>query len=80
MNTEVTNVAVDSSTPEMKESARRLRRTVTIGVVSGVIAGLLTAVWIGGSHWTGTRVATTLAVIIASAAIGGLMGSNFAPE
>jgi len=80
MDTEVTNVAVDSSTAEMKDTTRQLARVVSIGILSGLIAGFLTALWIAGSDWAGTMVATTLAVMIASAAIGGLMGANFASE
>ena len=80
MQTKVSNRGVDSATPEMKEKSRHLARTLTIGVVSGLVTGLLIAVWIAGSDWTGTMIATALAVMGASATIGGLMAANFAPE
>ena len=80
MQTKVTNRSVDSSTPEMKEKSRHLARTVTIGAVGGMVTGLLIAFWIAGSDWTGTMIATALAVMGAAATIGGLVAANFAPE
>lgn len=80
MEANVRNEGIDSTTPEMKEKSRRLTRSLTIGVIVGLIVGLLTAVWIAGSDWMGTMVATSLCVMGASATIGGLMGANFAPE
>lgn len=80
MEGKVTNVAVDSATPEMKEKSRGLTRKLTIGVVAGTVSGLLIAVWIAGSDWTGTMIATALCVMGAAATIGGLLAANFAPE
>lgn len=80
MQTKVINRGIDSSTAEMKEKSRHLARTVTIGVVAGLVSGLLIAFWIAGSDWTGTMIATALSVMGAAATIGGLMAANFAPE
>jgi len=80
MDQDVTNVGVDSSTPDMRDKSRGLARNVRNGVVIGLIAGFLIAIWIAGSDWLGTMVATSLSVMGASATIGGLMGANFAPE
>jgi Mg/Co/Ni transporter MgtE len=80
METQVTNKGVDSATAEMKEKASHLARSLTIGVVTGLVTGFLIAIWIAGADWMGTMVATSLAVMGASATLGGLMGANFAPE
>ncbi len=80
MNVQVTNRGVDSATPAMKEKARRLARLVTIGVVAGLVSGLMISVWIAGSDWAGTMIATSLSVMGAAATLGGLMAANFAPE
>lgn len=80
MEHKVTNRSVDSGTPEMKQQSRSLARTLTIGVVAGLVGGLLVAFWIAGSDWTGTMIATALAVMGASATIGGLIAANFVPE
>lgn len=80
MEANVHNQGVNSATPEMKEKARHLTRTLTIGVVAGLVTGLAIAIWIAGSDWMGTMIATSLSVMGASATIGGLMGANFAPE
>ncbi len=78
MSGNVTNVSVNSGTPEMKEQSRHLARTLAIGVGAGLLCGFVTAVWIAGSGWTGTMIATALCVMGAAAAIGGLLASNFA--
>ncbi len=76
----ITINAVDSSTPTMKEKSRGLARSLIVGVVTGLVLGFLVAIWIAGSDWLGTMVATSLSVMGASAALGGLLAANFAPE
>lgn len=80
MSDKVTNVSVDSGTPEMKEQSRSLAKTLSIGVVTGLVLGFLVALWIAGSDWTGTMIATALCVMGAAATIGGLLAANFAVE
>ncbi len=80
MEGKVTNVSVDSGTAEMKEKSRGLAQKVIVGVVGGMVTGFLIAVWIAGSDWMGTMVATSLCVMGAAATIGGLIAANFAPE
>lgn len=80
MEGNVRNEGIDSATPEMKEKSRNLVRALTIGVVAGTVTGIVIAIWIAGSDWIGTMIATSLCVMGASATIGGLMGANFAQE
>ncbi len=80
MEAKVTNVGVDSATPAMKEKSRSLTRVLGIGVLTGTVIGFLIAIWIAGSDWMGTMIATSLCVMGASATIGGLLAANFAPE
>jgi hypothetical protein len=80
MEAKVTNVAVDSGTPDMKEHSRGLVRTLAIGVGIGLVSGFLIAIWIAGSDWLGTMIATSLCVMGAGATIGGLIAANFTPE
>jgi hypothetical protein len=80
MEAKVTNVAVDSGTPDMKEKSRGLARILGIGVGGGLLCGFLVAIWIAGSDWLGTMIATSLCVMGAAATIGGLIAANFAPE
>ena len=80
MSSNTTNAPVDSSTEEMKDNARHLGRSVLMGVTAGLISGFLIAIWIAGSNWLGTMIATSLSVMGAAATIGGLLAANFAPE
>ncbi len=80
MSTSVENAPINSATEEMKDKSRYLARIVGIGVIAGLISGFLVAIWIAGSQWTGTMIATSLSVMGAAATIGGLLAANFAPE
>jgi len=81
MSAEATkNAAVDSSTPHMKEDDRRVAHLVKIGVITGIAVSLPISFWIASSAWLGMKIAVMLAVMGASATIGGLMAVNFAGD